>query len=177
MHRYPDPGWVLRPDVLAGLAVVAERGLTFDFCAESLELLTNVPRLAERLPGLTVVLDHLGKPPIAGRGWQPWADLLADAGEHENVVAKVSGLNTAAAPGRRRSRDYQPYVDHALSVFEPQRLMYGGDWPFALQAADSYEEIWSALRECLNGLSDGELNMVLGGTASSVYALADRSAA
>ena len=105
------------------------------------------------------MLDHLGKPPIASQGWQPWADLLTDAGRRQNVVAKLSGLNTAAAPGRRRSQDYQPYVDHALTVFEPSRLMYGGDWPFALQAADSYQEIWSALRGCLDGLSDQELGL------------------
>ncbi len=99
------------------------------------------------------------------------ADLLTDAARRQNVVAKVSGLNTAAAPGRRRSQDYQPYVDHALTVFEPSRLMYGGDWPFAMQAADSYQEIWSALRGCLDGLSTEELDRVLAGTALAVYDL------
>lgn len=171
VHRGPDPDWVLRPDVLKALAVVAERGLTFDFCAESLDLLANAGRLADRLPGLTIVLDHLGKPPIASQGWQPWAGLLTDAARHQNVVGKLSGLNTAAAPGRRRSQDYQPYVDHALTVFGPSRLMYGGDWPFALQAADSYQEIWSALRGCLDGLSVTELGLVLAGTAEAVYGL------
>jgi L-fuconolactonase len=174
VHRQPDPDWVLRPQVLAGLAVVAERGLTFDICAESLELLANVPRLAARLPALRLVLDHLGKPPIASGGWQPWADLFAEAARPDNVVAKLSGLNTAAAAGQRRSRDYQPYVDHALDVFGPIRLMYGGDWPFALQAADSYEEIWSALRGCLDGLSTTELDHVLAGTATRVYGLPSR---
>ena len=179
VHREPDPDWALRPDVLAGLSVVAERGLTFDFCAESLDLLTNLAQLADRLPALTIVLDHLGKPPIASQGWQPWAHLLTDAARHQNVVAKLSGLNTAAAPGRRRSQDYQPYVDHALHVFGPRRLMYGSDWPFALQAADSYQEIWSALRGCLDGLTRSEIASVLAGTAESAYRLPieDRRAA
>jgi hypothetical protein len=27
------------------------------------------------------VVDHLGKPPIRARGWQPWADLIAAAAD------------------------------------------------------------------------------------------------
>ena len=118
-------------------------------------------------------MDHLGKPPIRERGWQPWADLLTAAAEAPNVTAKVSGLNTAADPGWWSSADFQPYVDHALEVFGPYRLMYGGDWPFALLAADSYTQIWAGIRGCLDGLDPAALWAVLGGTARRVYGLAD----
>jgi predicted TIM-barrel fold metal-dependent hydrolase len=67
------------------------------------------------------------------------------------VTATVSGLNTAADPARWSSADFQPYVDYALEVFRPHRLMYGGDWPFALLAADSYTQIWDGIRDCLDG--------------------------
>jgi L-fuconolactonase len=133
VHREADPNWLLRPEVQDGLAGLAERGLTFDVCAETAPLLRHVPALAERHPALSLVVDHLGKPPIRARGWQPWADLLAAAAEPPNVTAKVSGLNTAADPSRWSSADFQPYVDHALEVFGPHRLMYDGDWPFALR--------------------------------------------
>jgi L-fuconolactonase len=43
--------------------------------------LVHVPTLAERHPALGLVVDHLGKPPIRARGWQPWADLPAAAAE------------------------------------------------------------------------------------------------
>jgi L-fuconolactonase len=56
-----------------GLAVLAERGLTFDVCAETAPLLWHVPTLAERHPALGLVADHLGKPQIRARGWRPWA--------------------------------------------------------------------------------------------------------
>ena len=154
-----------------GLAVLAERGLTFDVCAETAPLLRHVPALAERHPALSLVVDHLGKPPIRARGWQPWADLLAAAAEPPNVTAKVSGLNTAADPSRWSSADFQPYVDHALEVFGPHRLMYGGDWPFALLAAGSYTQIWAGIRECLDTLEPEALWAVLGGTARRVYGL------
>ena len=60
--------------------------------------------------------------------------LLAEAAEATNTIVKLSGLNTAAAPGAP-SADFRRYIDHALHVFGPERAMYGGDWPFALLAA------------------------------------------
>jgi L-fuconolactonase len=81
-------------------------------------------------------------------------------------------LNTAAGFGDSSSA-YQPYVDHALDVFGPERVMYGGDWPFALLAAESYWEIWSGLRRCLDGLDRAARQAVLSGTARRVYRRAD----
>ena len=41
-----------------------------------------IAELAGRHPDLTIVVDHLAKPDIAGHGWEPWASLLADAAAH-----------------------------------------------------------------------------------------------
>jgi L-fuconolactonase len=129
-----------------------------------------VPELAARHPGLSLVVDHLGKPPIRERAWLPWAKLLASAAEPPNVVAKLSGLNTAAAPGWSSS-DFTPYVEHACSVFGPTRLMYGGDWPFARLAARSYEEVWNALLATVTALPEADRLAILGDTARRVYRL------
>lgn len=170
IHRDPDPGLLADRRIDDVLSMLAERNLTFDVCAESEQLLRLVPGLAERHPTLTLVIDHLAKPPIAASGWHPWARLLADAAEAANTVIKLSGLNTAAAP-RASTADYRPYVDYALDVFGPTRTMYGGDWPFALLAADSYTEIWRDLRACLDRLSPAERHDVLAGTTNRVYRL------
>ena len=170
IHRDPDPDLLADRRIDDVLAMLADRNLTFDVCAESEHLLRLVPGLAERHPHLTLVIDHLAKPPIAAGRWQPWAQLLADAGEAANTVVKLSGLNTAAAPGTSTA-DYRRYVDHALGVFGPERMMYGGDWPFALLAANSYTEIWRDLRACLNGLDHADRHAVLAGTAERVYRL------
>jgi L-fuconolactonase len=49
--------------------------------------------------------------------------------------------------------------------------MYGGDWPFALNAADSYTQIHAALHGTLGDLSEADRAEVLGGTARRVYRL------
>ena len=49
--------------------------------------------------------------------------------------------------------------------------MYGGDWPFALLAADSYTEVWRNLRACLDVLDRADRHSVLAHTAQRVYRL------
>jgi L-fuconolactonase len=167
IHDEPDEDWLLRSDVMAGLGVLADAGATFDVVAVTPRHLEHVPVIAERHPDLRIVIDHLAKPPIAARGWDPWAILLARAAEHPNVYAKVSGLNTAAGPDWTAA-DLQPYVDHALEFFGPNRLMYGGDWPVAA-LADDYLGVWEQTQVVLSHLSEYERSAVLGGTAVECY--------
>ncbi len=168
VHDEPDPDWLLRPTVQESLGLVAGHDLTFDVCAETPRILSHLPALAEAHPTLRLVVDHVGKPPVRDQGWQPWADLLASAARPPTVVAKLSGLGTVSDRADWRAQDWQPYVDHALEVFGPDRLMYGGDWPFALQAGD-YRAIWAATTDVLSGLDEAARRQVLGGTAAHWY--------
>ncbi|SMQ20871.1 L-fuconolactonase [Streptomyces sp. Ag82_O1-12] len=124
----PDPGWLLRPDVQRGLAAVADAGLVYDLVVLPHQLPACV-RAAAALPGLTFVLDHLGKPPIASGALEPWAAGLRALAALPNTVAKLSGLVTEADPASWTVEDLRPYADMALEVFGPGRLMYGSDWP------------------------------------------------
>lgn len=170
IHEEADPDWVVGDRVLDGLALLAEHDLTFDVVAVLDRHLEHVPTLAERLPGLRLVIDHLAKPPIKEQGWEPWASLLRRAAEAPNVSAKISGLNTAADWESWSAEELRPYVEHALEVFGPQRLMWGSDWPIALLAGD-YESVWRETNALIAPLHVGERDDVLGGTATRVYRL------
>ncbi|MER5577478.1 amidohydrolase family protein [Streptomyces massasporeus] len=124
----PDPEWLLRPDVHRGLAAVADAGLVYDLVVLPHQLPACV-RAAAALPGLTFVLDHLGKPPIAAGALEPWATGLRALAALPNTVAKLSGLVTEADPASWTVEDLRPYADVALEAFGPGRLMYGSDWP------------------------------------------------
>jgi L-fuconolactonase len=169
IHTEPDPDWLVQPTVLESLRVLAEHGLAFDVVAVLPRHLEHMPTVVAAAPDLRVVIDHLAKPAIADEAWQPWADLLAAAAEHPTVFAKVSGLNTAAGEGWTAKR-LQPYVDHALEVFGPERLMFGSDWPVLLVEGD-YAQVLDATRECLSGLTTDEQEAVLAGTATRIYRL------
>jgi len=167
IHDDPDPQWLLRPDVRSGMDLIAAAGLVFDAVAQRNELLGQLPELARRHPTLTIVLDHLGKPGIATGGWQPWADLIALAAGEPNVVAKISGLGTVSGADWTAA-DWRRYVDHALTVFGPARLMLGGDWPVALQAG-SYQQTWAVTLDAIDALSPAEQAAVRAGTARRIY--------
>ncbi|GAA2874163.1 amidohydrolase family protein [Streptosporangium fragile] len=170
IHDDPDPDWVIQDSVIEGLGLLAEAGLPFDVVAVLPRHLEHVPVLAERVPGLRLVIDHLAKPPIKDKGWEPWASLIARAAEHPNVHAKVSGLNTAADPVTWTADDLRPYVDHALEVFGPDRLMFGSDWPVAILAGD-YAKVWKETGALLAGLTEADRAAVLGGTAARFYGI------
>ncbi|QFY10709.1 amidohydrolase family protein [Nonomuraea phyllanthi] len=170
IHDDPDPDWVIQDSVIEGLGLLAGAGLPFDVVAVLPRHLEHVPVLAERVPGLRMVIDHLAKPPIEEKGWEPWASLLARAAECPGVYAKVSGLNTAADAETWTGEDLRPYVEHALEVFGPERLMFGSDWPVALLAGD-YAKVWRETNAVLSGLPPADRAAVLGGTATRFYGI------
>src|SRR5699024_9449363 len=94
------------------------------------------PRRTDHLVGvrhlvLTVVLDHLGKPPLGDLEAMPrWKAQLAEIAACPNVVAKISGLATSG------NGDFAAAADLALSLFGADRLMIGSDWPIAPTALD-----------------------------------------
>lgn len=123
-----DPRWLLRPDVLRGLAAVADARLAYDLIVRPHQL-PAARAAAELVPGLTFVLDHAGKPPVAEGVLTPWADDLRALAALPHTVCKLSGLVTEADPRRWRDQDLRPYTDVLLDAFGPDRLMFGSDWP------------------------------------------------
>jgi L-fuconolactonase len=170
IHGEPDPDWLLQDTVMHTLGLLAERDLVFDVVAVLPRHLEHVPVIAERQPSLRMVIDHLAKPPILEGRMEPWRSRMADCAACPNVFGKVSGLNTAADMERWTAADLQPYVDAAVELFGPARLLYGSDWPVSLLAGD-YQKVWHETNKCLAGLSADERADVLGGTATRVYRL------
>jgi L-fucono-1,5-lactonase len=168
IHDLPDPDWILRPDVGEGLGVLEEAGVAFDYVAVLPRHLEHVPTLSERHPDLRLVIDHLAKPPIGAGDVEPWWSLIAAAAENPLVHAKISGLYPGAAPDTWTPDAIRPFVDRALELFGPTRLMYGGDWPISV-AAGGYDRVFDGLAAALDGLSDGDRAEVYAGTARRFY--------
>lgn len=170
IHDLPDPDWILRPEVDEGLGVLERAGVPFDYVAVLPRHLEHVPTLCERHPDLSIVIDHLAKPPIGAHDREPWWSLIAAAAESPRVHAKVSGLYPGDAPEAWTPHSIRPFVDRALEVFGPERLMYGGDWPISV-AAGGYDRVFDGLSQVLAELGESERDQVLGGTATSFYRL------
>ncbi len=165
----PDPNWLGRPAVVAGLREVSRRGLV----NELLVLPDQLPAVlgaVHEVPDGQFVLDHLAKPAIADARWDPWAGDLAAVAQCGNVVAKVSGLVTEAVWSRWTPADIRPYLDQAISVFGPDRIVFGSDWPVCTLAA-SYAHVVELIEQGIGELSAGEQAAIFGGNAIATYTL------
>ena len=170
IHEEPDADYLIRPEVIRTLEMLSEQGLSFDVVSVLPRHLELVALLAAKIPKLKLVIDHLSKPPIYARGWQPWADLLKAASQHQNVYAKISGLNTAADWETWNASQLEPYVAHAFQCFGAERLMFGSDYPVAILAGD-YAKVWRETNVLLEKLAPTQKAQILGGTAARFYGL------
>ncbi|MDX3115510.1 amidohydrolase family protein [Streptomyces scabiei] len=162
----PDPQWLLRADVRRGLAAVADAGLVYDLVVLPHQL-PACARAAAALPGLTFVLDHLGKPPVASGVLRPWASDVGALAALPNTVCKLSGMVTEAGPGPWSADGLRPYADVVVQAFGPDRLMFGSDWPVCTTAA-SYAQVLDVARR----LTDPrEHQQIFETTAARVYGL------
>jgi len=162
----PDDDWLLRPDLVPAFEALVRHNLVFD----ALVLPRHLPRLlavVRRHPDLQVVIDHLAKPPVRERRFEPWASDLAALAARPNVVAKLSGLVTEASDDWTRD-NLKPYVDHALACFSAHRLLWGSDWP-VVDLAGGYDPWRAASDALLAGLAEGERAAIFGGSAARVY--------
>jgi L-fuconolactonase len=166
----PDPGWLARGVVGAGIAAVGDAGLAYDVLVRPPQLPAAI-ELAGAHPDVRLVIDHGAKPPIAAGGLEAWGEAVARVSSFRNVTCKLSGLVTEAGPRWTASR-IEPYVVHLLECFGPGRLLFGSDWPVCTLAA-GYDDVLELARATLGPhLSQAELEAVFGGNATAQYRLA-----
>ncbi|MBL0885175.1 amidohydrolase family protein [Myceligenerans indicum] len=168
VHDDPRDDFLDLPDVRASLGRVAAQGLTFDVPDAWPRHLDAAARLARDLPELTVVLDHLGKPPAGGHGLGEWRAQLDRLAAAPNAVVKFSGLHLPGVPFTEAGVGL--LLDVALEAFGADRVMYGGDWPMSVPHG-GYRHTWDVMRACLDRLAPGERDAVLGGNAEHIYGL------
>ncbi|OFI38874.1 amidohydrolase [Arthrobacter sp. SW1] len=172
LHNDPRDDFLDLAPVRESLRLLAARGLPFDVPDAFPRHLGAAVRMAREIPGLTVVLDHLGKPPLGdGTGSEPMARWRAEfraLAELPGTAAKLSGLHLPGVPYTAEA--LRPLWDEALEAFGPERLMIGGDWPVSSLGAP-YSETLAVLLELLSELSDAERQQILEGTAVRVYGL------
>ncbi len=165
----PDPEWLLRSDVLSGLAAVAEAGLVYDLLTVPHQLPAAVS-CAERLPELSFIVDHASKPAVASGALEPWEGGIRALATLPNVSCKLSGLVTEADWSEWTVEDLRPYAEVVLDAFGPERVAFGSDWPVCTLAG-SYAEVAAAAEELTAALTPDERDAVFGGTARRVYGL------
>lgn len=163
-----EEGYILRPQILDSLRLIAERDFPFDILVYA-EQRPDAIRMLERVPGLRAVVDHLAKPVIRDQEMQPWKREIEEMASFPNVYCKLSGMITEANHSTWTPETLQPYVDHVVQCFGLERVMFGSDWPVCLLAG-SYDQVVEALLQTLSPYLDATTEQaVFGGNAQRFY--------
>jgi len=124
----------------------------------------DVARLAEPLPNLTVVIDHMADCPVD----QP-AELekLIALRRYPKVFVKIShtwSLSRQDYPWL----DAQGHVKRLYDTFGPQRLMWATDWPVS-EPRTTYARTLSVVRDEMKFLNEEDKRWILSRTVERVW--------
>jgi L-fuconolactonase len=162
-----DLEFCLRPDFVRGVQLLHRHGLSFDLCIKHPQLASTI-KLVRQCPDVNFVLDHIGKPDIKAGLLEPWRTELRELARMENVWCKLSGMVTEADHAGWKPADLQPYIEHVISCFGFDRVMFGSDWPVSTLATD-YPRWVATLDGALRGCSAAQLRQVYVRNAETFY--------
>jgi L-fuconolactonase len=154
IHFDANPKWMLQEKVLESLAILVKYNLPYDVVGILTEHIETALKVAEKVPELRMVFDHLNQPPIStNERFGRWGELMQEAATHKNFYAKISGLGTVTKKkeGEWGEDDLKPYVEFTLQHFGEDRCFCGGDWPVSLLAG-GYTRTWKTYTTLLEKL-------------------------
>lgn len=190
-HTNPPQGLLLNATFREGLSCLQRMGLSYDtvvFHTQLRELLD----LAKALPGLSIVLGHVGMPlgygPYAGRRdevFLQWKASMQALAACPNVTVKLGGMITRLAafdyvalkapPDSESLASYwRPYVETCIELFGVDRCMFESNFPVD-KLGTGYTTLWNAFKRLAKGSGESEKAALFSGTAARVYGLKNRA--
>ena len=169
----------------AGARVLSGMGL----CLETYMNFPQMPELAEAakaLPGLTIVLNHLGglmrTGPYANRDdevmatWRNGVDAVAEC---PNIIMKLGGVgmprfgfdwHTRAKPvdSEELAESIAPFMNYCIEKLGPNRCMFESNFPVD-KVSFSYHVMYNAFKRLSQGYSASERADMFQDTAARVY--------
>jgi predicted TIM-barrel fold metal-dependent hydrolase len=127
----------------------------------------EVGLLLEKLPDLTVVIDHMADCPVDQPGE---LEKLIALERYPNVFVKIShtwSISKQPYPWL----DAQEYVKRLYHAFGPRRLMWATDWPI-VEGWSTYSKALAVVRDEMKFLNADDLSWVLSKTVERVWPFA-----
>lgn len=161
-----DNDWLAHAQLAPAFDAMIAHHLVFDALLKPRHLRRLITVL-ERHPQLRVVIDHAAKPAIVSGSGAAWRSDITEVAQFPKVACKLSGLVTEA-PANWTVEDLRPDVEHLLTSFGAERLIWGSDWPVVNLAAD-YGRWISTAEQLMVGLDAAAQSRVFGGNAVGMY--------
>lgn len=161
--------FMLRPDFLNGISLLAKYNFTYDILITS-DQLPFAKELVAKFPEQRFVIDHIAKPSIKDQILKGWRNEIITISKYRNVFCKISGMVTEAKWDQWEADEFDPYIDVVVEAFGIDRIMFGSDWPVCTLSA-SFSDVYGIVENYFRGYSDEEKRKVFGKNAIEFYNL------
>ncbi|MCH8224748.1 MAG: amidohydrolase family protein [Chloroflexi bacterium] len=178
-------GVLATEDYRAGARVLERMGL----CLETGVMFPQLPELADfarSVPGLTIILNHIGglmrTGPYGNRDEEvlaTWRSGITAVAVCPNVIIKLGGIGMPRYGFDWHAREepigsvelaesMAPFMNHCIEQFGPGRSMFESNFPVD-KVAYSYNVMYNAFKRLSKGYSAGERAELFHDTATRVY--------
>jgi predicted TIM-barrel fold metal-dependent hydrolase len=132
------------------------------------EAIPALDRMCTQFPGTTVVIDHMARIGMDGTVRNEDVKGLGNLARHASVYVKLSAFY---ALGKKQYpyTDLLPLIQALYGAYGAQRLMWGSDSPFQVEAPHTYAGSLELIRTHLKFLQPEETTWILRKTAEKVF--------
>lgn len=174
LHTQPDD-LSAQPHFIRNLARLCADGRPFDLIVRADQLDAAIA-LADALPDVQFVLNHLGNPSLDDGDQDFWSGAIARISERLNVACKVSGIvvngSWPSLEASAVSTRIAPFFNHAVACFGSDRIVWGSDFPVCNLTTGL--PLWmAATQELIDGWGADEIAALSHRNAQRIYRLAE----
>jgi len=167
---------VLKPGMADGLKLLAQKDQSLDMANPSIALLRGALLVAEAVPDLRIIMDHMPQFDPLPREQAAYDDLLGQLSQHPNFFLKLSQVVHPDIQGviSHDLGHYRSRLDRLIATFGTDRIMFGSNWPATIGKADIPESV-SLMRTYFASKPRDEAEKYFWKNSKSIYKWTGRS--
>jgi predicted TIM-barrel fold metal-dependent hydrolase len=134
----------LDPVAVENLKLLAQADMAQDTANASMPLMTANVMLADAIPNLRIIMDHLPSFDPTREGQPAYEAVIKEMAARPNIFVKLSEVYHPRADTRQVVDDYMPLRDrleYLYGVFGEDRVMFGTDYPNSYGVATISEQV------------------------------------
>ena len=134
----------LKQDQVTNLRLLADADLALDTANPSMGLMQANVLLAEAIPNLRIIMDHLPSFDPTPEGQKAYEDVVKAMADRPNIVVKLSELYHPRTTDNVIVKDYEPLrarLEYLFGMFGEDRVIFGSDYPNSYGVATIPEEV------------------------------------
>jgi len=134
----------LDPVAVENLKLLAQADMAQDTANPSMALMTANVMLADAIPNLRLIMDHLPSFDPTREGEAAYQAVVREMAARPNIFVKLSEVYHPRADTRQVVDDYMPLRDrleYLYGVFGEDRVMFGTDYPNSYGVATISEQV------------------------------------